>query len=68
MRNLFGQRGGSYSKCVRMVYESLSLLWVWPWGVLEGRTGILAMADLFVCRPERYNCNYFDERAIIILL
>jgi hypothetical protein len=34
---------------------------------LEGRTGILAMPVLFVCRPERYDCNYFDERAIIIL-
>lgn len=52
--------------CERMVYESLSLLWAWPWRVLEERTGILAMAVLFVCRPERYNCNYFDERAIII--
>jgi hypothetical protein len=42
------------------------LLSAWPWGVFDGRTGGFGYGSFFVCLPEWYNCNYFDERAITI--
>lgn len=45
-----GSGDGSYDKGIRMVYESLSLLWAWPGEVLEGRTGIFGYGR-FVCVP-----------------